>query len=55
MSNYQTCFGCGDPIRRGFPMITEKGTEVIICEKCMRLWKKYKGKEAEATKGADDE
>ena len=36
------CYGCGEPIRRGFPMITQDGEEVIICERCMRLWKKQR-------------
>lgn len=47
------CYGCGEPIRRGFPMITPDGEEVIICERCKRFWKKAKEKEDQ--KGADDE
>lgn len=55
MRDYETCFGCGTPIRRGFPMVTDKGSDVILCERCKRLWEMYKGKEAETTKGADDD
>ncbi len=52
------CYVCGESIRRGYPMVTNKGEYVIICERCKRLWKKYKAEEeeeAEPTKGADDE
>ena len=56
MKDYEVCFGCGAPIRRGFRMVTAKGNDVIICGNCMRLWKKHKEKEAEAMmKGADGE
>lgn len=48
------CDACGEPIRRGYPMVTKKGEEVIICERCKRLWKKSKAEEEKA-KGADDE
>ena len=54
MSNIETCFGCGAPIRRGYPMVTNKGESVIICERCKRLWKKAKAEE-EKVKEADDE
>lgn len=36
------CYVCGEPIRRGYPMVTSKGENVIICERCKRLWKKSK-------------
>ena len=45
---------CGELIRRGYPMVTKAGEEVVICERCKRLWKKLKAKE-EKLKGADDE
>lgn len=52
MSNIETCFGCGAPIRRGFPMVTEKGENVVICERCRklckRLWQKAKAEEEKA-------
>ena len=35
-------------------MVTKKGEDVIICERCKRLWKKSKAEE-EKVKGADDE
>jgi len=35
-------------------MVTNKGENVIICERCKRLWKKTKS-EGEKVKGADDE
>lgn len=35
-------------------MITDKGENVIICERCKRLWLKAKAEEEKA-KGADDE
>ena len=35
-------------------MITQDGEEVIICERCMRLWRKAKAEEEKA-KGAGDE
>ena len=47
------CYACGEPIRRGYPMVTKKGEDVIICERCKRLWKKLKAEE-EKVKGADD-
>ena len=53
MSNIETCFGCGAPIRRGYPMVTQSGKDVIVCERCKRLWKKSKAEE-EKGKGADD-
>ena len=63
MSNIKTCFGCGAPIRRGYPMVTQSGKDVIICERCKRLckrlWQKAKAEEEKAeeekAKGADDE
>ena len=55
MSDIETCFGCGAPIRRGYPMVTQSGKDVIVCERCKRVWEKRKLKEAEITKGADDE
>lgn len=48
------CYACGETIRRGYPMVTYKGENVIICERCKRLWRKAKTEE-EKTKGADDE
>ena len=48
------CYACGEPIRRGYPMVTNKGENVIICERCNRLWRKAKA-EDEKAKGADDE
>ena len=48
------CYACGELIRRGYPMVTEKGEDVIICERCKRLWRKAKAEE-EKVKGADDE
>ena len=36
------CYACGEPIRRGYPMVTNKRENVIICERCKRLWKKAK-------------
>ena len=48
------CYACGEPIRRGYPMVTNKGEIVIICERCKRLWKKLKP-EGEKVRGADDE
>lgn len=37
MSEVKTCFGCGAPIRRGYPMITRTGRNVILCERCKRM------------------
>ena len=34
-------------------MITDKGDEVIICEKCHRLWLKHKAEEK--AEGKDNE
>ena len=48
------CYACGEPIRRGYPMVTIKGENVIICERCKRLWRKAKAEEEKAI-GADDE
>lgn len=48
------CHMCGELIRRGYPMVTNKGENVIICERCKRLLKKLKAQE-EKVKGADDE
>ena len=49
------CYMCGKPIiRRGYSMRNEKGEGVVICERCMRLWKKLKAEEYKA-KGADDD
>lgn len=48
------CYACGETIRRGYPMVTNKGENVIICERCKRIWKKSKTEE-EKVKGADDE
>lgn len=42
------CNACGEPIRRGYPMVTKKGEDVIICERCKRLWKKLKAEEEKA-------
>lgn len=35
-------------------MVTQSGKDVIICERCKRLWRKAKAEEEKA-KGADDE
>ena len=48
------CYACGEMIRRGYPMVTNEGENVIICERCKRLWRKAKAEEEKA-KGADDE
>ena len=34
-------------------MVTDKGENVIICERCKRLWQKITAEEK--AKGADDE
>lgn len=47
------CYACGEPIRRGYPMVNEKGEDVIICERRKRLWRKAKA-EKEKTEVADD-
>ena len=47
------CYACGEPIRRGYPMVTDKGENAIICERCKRLWRKAKAEEK--TEGADNE
>ncbi len=48
------CYACGETIRRGYPMVTDKGENVIICERCKRLWRKAKA-EKEKEKGTGDE
>ncbi len=48
------CYACGKPIRRGYPMVTNKGESIIICERCKRLWEKWNAEE-EKVKGADGE
>lgn len=50
------CHMCGELIRRGYLMITktDEDKEVIICERCKRLWKKLKAEE-ETLEGVDDE
>ena len=35
-------------------MMTENGENVVICERCKRLWRKAKAEEEKA-KGADNE
>lgn len=54
MSNIEICFGCGAPIRRGYPMVTQSGKEVIICERCKRLWRKAKAEKEKAKGVAND-
>lgn len=39
------CYACGETIRRGYLMVTNKGENVIICERCKRLWRKIKAEE----------
>lgn len=46
------CYACGETIRRGYPMVTDKEENVIICERCKRLWRKAKAEEEKA-KGTD--
>ena len=48
------CYACGETIRRGYPMVTNKGEKVIICERCKRLLRKAKAEEVRM-KGAEDE
>ena len=47
------CYACGEPIRRGYPMVTENGEDVIICERCKRLWKKLKAEEEKRKETVD--
>lgn len=54
MNELKKCYGCGYPVRRGFRMITEKDEEVIICERCKRLWKKYKAEEERKTNDSNN-
>lgn len=48
------CCACGEPIRRGYPMVTKKGENVIICERCKRLWKKLKSEEQDYVSNCED-
>ena len=55
MNEDRICFGCGAPIRRGYPMITKTGRNVMLCERCKRIWKKANAEKETKAKGADDE